>query len=117
MVRSVLLCIHAFCALGLAWSVVMGPERIGPVAMLPMLLLLGVIGGLIARSRWVIVPSVILAMLAATLAGMLLVGAAPWARGSVGQLLVACAVFAGLQGVVIVLGFRRFGRDDSPAKG
>jgi hypothetical protein len=114
MLRQALMCIHGLFALGLAWTIVMGPKGTGPVATLPMLLVFGVAWGLIARRRWVIVPSVILAMLALALAGMLVFGGLTWVDSALDQLLLACGAFLGLETSVIILGWK-FGRDESPA--
>jgi hypothetical protein len=113
--RQILMSAHTLFGLGLAWSVVTGSDRTGPVVALPMLLVFGVAWGLTVRRRWVIVPSVILIMLVVALIGMLVFERIAWAEAIRQQVLLACLVFLGLEAAVIVLGFRTFGRDESPA--
>jgi hypothetical protein len=113
--RQILISIHTFFGLGLAWSAATGSGATGPVVALPMLLVLAVAWGLTAQRRWVIVPGVILGMLAAALFGMLWLERLTWAEAARQQLLLACVVCVGLEVAVVVLGFREFGKDDFPA--
>jgi hypothetical protein len=113
MLRSILLGIHCLFAIGLAMLVVTNPKQFAAVATLPLLLVLGVLWGLVAQGRFVIVPSVILAMLATALAGAMVIGNIAWSEQVITQVILSYLLFLATQIAVIVLAFTRFGRRNS----
>ena len=111
MMRHALIGAHGMFALALAALTVARSQEMAAVALIPLLLVGAIALGLTARSRWVIVPSVVLTMLGATLAGAMALGNTAWPESATTALIVSFLVFFAVEVAVIVLAIARFRRE------
>ncbi len=113
MVRHILIGVHCTFALALAALVVARPQEMAAVALVPLLLVGAIVLGLAARSRWVIVPSVVLIMLGAALAAAMVLGSIAWPRSVTTALVVSLLVLLAVEVAVIVLAIASFRRESA----
>ena len=113
MVRHILIGVHCTFALALAALVVARPQEMAAVALVPLLLVGAIALGLTARSRWVIVPSVVLIMLGAVLAGAMVLGNIAWPGSATTALIASLLALLAVEVAVIVLAIASFRRESA----
>jgi hypothetical protein len=113
-VRHILIGARCTFALGLAAVAVAHPQEMAAVALIPLLLVGAIVLALTARSCWVIVPSVVLIVLGAALAGAMVLGNIAWPRSVTTALVVSLPVLFAVEVAVIVLATAGFRRESVP---
>ena len=84
-------------------------ESAGP-AMFSVGLLAAIVWGLAARSRWVLLPTVLFLLLGTALAGAMTIGNISWPESTIAYVFVGYLLFMILELAVIVVAIRQFSK-------
>jgi hypothetical protein len=99
--RPILIIVHLIYLVGLVFLMLKEPDEYRAPALIPAVVLVLIVYGLVKAKRWIVVPSLILALVALMMAVMLMMGAVALPGSKINMYIFCCILFFILEIFVI----------------